>query len=124
MVLGGTFALADACKQSGLSEDVGKLFQDFSTLEPWILVLVLCLVTGILTNITSNTATATIFLPVVGSLVSRNGKDWNTSTYIVKNSCESSNAVKSKKGRVLRSLHSKDPTGRGDYVGRYASLNR
>lgn len=70
VVLGGSFALADACQKSGLSEDVGSLFNDLQHLPVWVLTLLLCFITGVITNVTSNTATATIFLPVVATLVS------------------------------------------------------
>ncbi len=35
----------------------------------WVLVLVLCIITAVFTQVTSNVATATIFLPILAELV-------------------------------------------------------
>jgi len=68
IVLGGGFALADACKNSGLSVLIGNAFTHLGHVQPWCLVLILCVVTAVFTEVASNTATATIFLPVLAEL--------------------------------------------------------
>ena len=68
LVLGGGFALADACKTSGLSDSIGQAFGNFADFQPWIMVLLLVTITAIFTEVTSNTATATIFLPILAKL--------------------------------------------------------
>jgi sodium-dependent dicarboxylate transporter 2/3/5 len=68
IVLGGGFALADACKESGLSTVIGSSFHGLSDVPTWILVLAMIVITTGFTNVASNTATATIFLPILAEL--------------------------------------------------------
>lgn len=68
LLLGGGFALADACKVSGLSAIIGELFISFKAFPKWILVLILSTLTATFTEVTSNVATATIFLPILAEL--------------------------------------------------------
>lgn len=68
LLLGGGFALADACKVSGLSAVIGNMLISFQAMPSWAIVLVLCLLTVALTTFTSNIATATIFMPILAEL--------------------------------------------------------
>ncbi|ELT97227.1 hypothetical protein CAPTEDRAFT_162250 [Capitella teleta] len=68
ILLGGGFALADACKASGLSQIIGEALRSLTSLPVWLLVFLLCLITAGITEITSNVATATIFLPIIAEL--------------------------------------------------------
>lgn len=68
ILLGGGFALADACKVSGLSALIGDMLSNFQYLPGWAIVVVLCLLTVALTSFTSNVATATIFMPILAEL--------------------------------------------------------
>lgn len=68
ILFGGGFALAGAFKDSGLSAWVGGQLQGVSTLPPLLIVLIVCLMVTFLTELTSNTATAQILLPLLASL--------------------------------------------------------
>ncbi|XP_033631907.1 solute carrier family 13 member 5-like isoform X1 [Asterias rubens] len=68
ILLGGGFALAEACKVSGLSEWIGDQFIVLDVLPPYAIALVVSVIIAAFTEVTSNTATATIFLPILGSL--------------------------------------------------------
>ncbi|KAA0187687.1 Solute carrier family 13 member 2 [Fasciolopsis buskii] len=68
-VLGGGFALSDICQSSGLSAEVGQfLGERFSRLPVMGLVLVCSVCAALLTELTSNAATASILLPIMFSL--------------------------------------------------------
>lgn len=68
ILLGGGFALADACQVSGLSLLLGDLLSNFRYLNDWAIMLVLCILTVALTGFTSNVATATIFMPILAEM--------------------------------------------------------
>ncbi|KAK2168728.1 hypothetical protein NP493_1219g00000 [Ridgeia piscesae] len=68
LLMGGGFALADACKTSGLSKAVGKVLNKILLLPPTLTVFVLCLLVSIFSEVTSNTTTNTLFLQVLGAL--------------------------------------------------------
>ncbi|MBN2429924.1 MAG: SLC13/DASS family transporter [Acidobacteria bacterium] len=68
LLFGGGFALAAGFKESGLSLWFGQQLQWVDALHPVLIILVICLLMTFLTELTSNTATAQILLPVFGSL--------------------------------------------------------
>ncbi|ESN92179.1 hypothetical protein HELRODRAFT_89773 [Helobdella robusta] len=68
LLLGGGFALADACKNSGLSGHIGEMLISFRDLPIFLISVILCLITITLTTFTSNVATATIFMPILAEL--------------------------------------------------------
>jgi len=68
LLFGGGFALAAGFKESGLSLWFGRQLQWVDVLHPILIILVICLLMTFLTELTSNTATAQILLPVFGSL--------------------------------------------------------
>lgn len=57
-------------QESGLSSDISDAFGEIGDIPLWVLVMVLCVITAGFTEITSNVATATIFLPILAELVS------------------------------------------------------
>jgi solute carrier family 13 (sodium-dependent dicarboxylate transporter), member 2/3/5 len=68
LLFGGGLALADAVTRTGLAEWIGA---QLAGVQAWPIVVVIVLVTAIvilLTELTSNTATAAAFLPLVASL--------------------------------------------------------
>ncbi|KAI0226775.1 Solute carrier family 13 member 5 [Lamellibrachia satsuma] len=73
-VLGGAYALADACAVSGLSLWIGKHFV-IDTLPSWAMVMVLSLLTAAFTELASNTAVTTILMPIVGCMAIDLGKN-------------------------------------------------
>ncbi|RUS77322.1 hypothetical protein EGW08_014919 [Elysia chlorotica] len=68
VLLGGGFALAAACQESGLSSLVGSKLATFDSLDPWVLNLIICITVAMATEITSNTATATLLMPMMAEL--------------------------------------------------------
>ncbi|XP_002733304.1 Na(+)/citrate cotransporter-like [Saccoglossus kowalevskii] len=68
ILLGGGFALADACKVSGLSEWLGTQLVVLAVIPPAAIVFIITVIIAIFTEITSNVSTASIFLPILGQL--------------------------------------------------------
>uniref|UniRef100_T1J6D4 Citrate transporter-like domain-containing protein n=1 Tax=Strigamia maritima TaxID=126957 RepID=T1J6D4_STRMM len=68
ILIGGGFALAEASTTSGLSKRIGEYLIIFKTLSPMVVVLILCVLIMAVTTVASNTATATIFLPVLADM--------------------------------------------------------
>jgi len=68
ILLGSGFALAEACKVSGLSKWVGVQLSHLDAIPSYAIVIIVCVMITTFTEVTSNTATATIFLPILASL--------------------------------------------------------
>ncbi len=66
ILFGGGFALASGFGVSGLDQWIGSKLVAFSDWPLWITVLVICLAVTFLTELTSNTATTTMILPILG----------------------------------------------------------
>lgn len=73
ILLGGGFALASATSASGLSKKVGCSLRILDSFEPWVMNLILSLVIAGATEITSNSATATILMPIMAELAINTG---------------------------------------------------
>ncbi|XP_078082029.1 solute carrier family 13 member 2-like [Mustelus asterias] len=69
LLLGGGFALAKGCEVSGLSRWLGYQLLPLQNIPHWAIVVTLCLVIAVFTECTSNVATATLFLPILASMV-------------------------------------------------------
>lgn len=67
-LLGAGFALATACKESGLSLYLSCQLGSMKSIPEAAIVFIICTMLTFLTEITSNTATATILLPILASL--------------------------------------------------------
>jgi len=68
LLLGGGFALASAFQKSGLSESIGNALSGLKEINVIGTVIIICFVVHVLTEFTSNTATAQVILPIVASL--------------------------------------------------------
>lgn len=68
LLFGGGFALANGFEQSGMTQWSVAQLEALHGVPPLLLILAVSLVVIFLTGVTSNTATATIVLPVVGAL--------------------------------------------------------
>ena len=68
ILFGGGIALASGFKESGLSEWIGESLQFFSGLNVFMIIIIISIVASLVTELTSNTATSTIFIPVMASL--------------------------------------------------------
>ncbi|GFN79942.1 solute carrier family 13 member 2, partial [Plakobranchus ocellatus] len=69
ILLGGGFALARGVAVSGLSHWLADKLSSLDYLDKWVLNLVLCLIVAAATEVTSNTATATLLMPIMANLV-------------------------------------------------------
>ena len=65
LLFGGGFALATGFEASGLSEAIGHGLTVLVGLHPSLLVVGVCLVITFLTEVTSNTATTSLILPIL-----------------------------------------------------------
>lgn len=68
LLLGGGFAVAEGSKVSGLSKWVGMQLESFQVMPPAAIVFVICMLAAALTEVASNTATATILLPILANM--------------------------------------------------------
>ncbi|NWW35344.1 S13A1 protein, partial [Panurus biarmicus] len=68
ILVGGGFALADGCEVSKLSEWVASKLTPLGSLPLWLIILVSCLIVTSVTEVASNPATITIFLPILSPL--------------------------------------------------------
>ncbi|KAK6190655.1 hypothetical protein SNE40_002472 [Patella caerulea] len=73
LLLGGGFALAKGCKDSGLSLWIGEQLEVFKGLNPYAMLIILCYLTAALTEVTSNVAIATIIMPILSTLAINTG---------------------------------------------------
>jgi sodium-dependent dicarboxylate transporter 2/3/5 len=67
LLLGGGFALASGFVSSGLSGHLAQVLRDFGHLPAFAILVLVCLLITFLTELTSNVATATMFLPVLAA---------------------------------------------------------
>ncbi|GAA8038980.1 SLC13 family permease [Helicobacter pylori] len=68
LLFGGGLALSAQFSKTGLSLWIGHLVSDFSHLPVLLIIVMVTLMVIFLTEITSNTATAAAFLPVIGGV--------------------------------------------------------
>ena len=68
LLFGGGFALAFGFQATGLSTLIGNQFAGLAGVSPFILIVVVCLTLTFLTELTSNTATTEMILPILASV--------------------------------------------------------
>ncbi|XP_053261994.1 solute carrier family 13 member 1 [Podarcis raffonei] len=68
ILVGGGFALADGCEVSKLSEWIGSKLTPLGSLPIWLTILISSLIVTTITEVASNPATITIFLPILAPL--------------------------------------------------------
>jgi len=68
LLFGGGFALAEGFISTGLSEIIGAQFSALHDFPVYLTILIICFSITFLTELTSNTATAQIILPILASL--------------------------------------------------------
>jgi sodium-dependent dicarboxylate transporter 2/3/5 len=68
LLFGGGFALAQGFEVSGLSRVIGAKFAGLAGMPPVVMVLIVCMGLTFLTELTSNTATTQMILPILASL--------------------------------------------------------
>ncbi len=75
LLFGGGIAIARAFKISGLSGIIGKFISQNASLHPLLLIFLLALAVTFLTEVTSNTATATVLMPILAAAGKSSGID-------------------------------------------------
>ncbi|RMH62517.1 MAG: SLC13/DASS family transporter [Zetaproteobacteria bacterium] len=75
LLLGGGFALAYGMQQSGLSAWLGAQMSAFGAMPVFLIMLCVALLITMLTEITSNTATTQVVLPILAAGALGNGLD-------------------------------------------------
>lgn len=75
LLFAGGIAIAKAFMASGLSLMMGEMLAGLCDLPVYLLILVLCLCVTFLTEITSNTATATLLMPILATAGMATGID-------------------------------------------------
>uniref|UniRef100_A0A3Q4BA24 Uncharacterized protein n=1 Tax=Mola mola TaxID=94237 RepID=A0A3Q4BA24_MOLML len=68
LLLGGGFALAAGSEKSGLSDWLGDRLTPLQKIPPYAISLLLSLLVATFTECSSNTATTTLFLPILASM--------------------------------------------------------
>uniref|UniRef100_A0A8C8SRZ9 Solute carrier family 13 member 1 n=1 Tax=Pelusios castaneus TaxID=367368 RepID=A0A8C8SRZ9_9SAUR len=68
ILVGGGFALADGCEVSKLSAWIGSKLTPMGSLPMWLIILISSLIVTSITEVASNPATITIFLPILSPL--------------------------------------------------------
>jgi solute carrier family 13 (sodium-dependent dicarboxylate transporter), member 2/3/5 len=75
LLFAGGIAIAKGFTASGLSTLLGNWLTTLSNLPPILMILTICLVVTYLTEITSNTATATLLMPILAVAALSSGYD-------------------------------------------------
>jgi solute carrier family 13 (sodium-dependent dicarboxylate transporter), member 2/3/5 len=78
LLIGGGFALAAGVDHSGLSVIIGEAMSGLGTLSPVILIATVALIVCLLSELGSNTATATLVIPILASMAAQWGMDPRT----------------------------------------------
>jgi sodium-dependent dicarboxylate transporter 2/3/5 len=68
LLFGGGFALAYGFQSTGLSDLIGLQFEGLAGVPPLVLVLAVCATLTFLTELTSNTATTEMILPILAAV--------------------------------------------------------
>jgi sodium-dependent dicarboxylate transporter 2/3/5 len=67
LLFGGGFALADGFGTTGLDQWIGSHLAGLTALPTVAMIVIICLAITFLTELTSNTATTTMILPILGA---------------------------------------------------------
>jgi len=67
LLFGGGICIASAFVQSGLADNIAQELGAFLDLPTWALILCMCLAVTFLTEVTSNTATASLLMPLLAA---------------------------------------------------------
>jgi sodium-dependent dicarboxylate transporter 2/3/5 len=73
ILFGGGFALADALESSGFSKWAGARLAFVGGWKPVVMIVVMCLVVTLLSEVASNVATATAMMPIAAALATSIG---------------------------------------------------
>ncbi|NQV35247.1 MAG: DASS family sodium-coupled anion symporter [Phycisphaeraceae bacterium] len=68
ILFGGGLSLATAFKTSGVTEFIGRSVSEFDHLPTWAMVLLACSISALVSELTSNTASTAILLPIFAAV--------------------------------------------------------
>ena len=68
LLFGGGLSLSAMFTQTGFSQWVGEQVSGLSSMQSWLIIIAVIVVSLVLTELTSNTATAAAFLPIFGAV--------------------------------------------------------
>lgn len=68
ILFGGGLSLATAFKTSGVTEFIGRSVSSFEQLPVWAMILLACSVSALVSELTSNTASTAILLPIFAAV--------------------------------------------------------
>ena len=72
ILIGGGYAMADGSDASGFSTWIANLLESIvRDLDAWVIVLIVTIFAAFFTEICSNTATASLFIPILAALADR-----------------------------------------------------
>ncbi|MEM1410898.1 MAG: SLC13 family permease [Pseudomonadota bacterium] len=67
ILFGAGITIASAFIESGLADRIAEQLTVLETMPPWLMILLICLVVTFLTEVTSNTATSSLLMPLLAS---------------------------------------------------------
>jgi sodium-dependent dicarboxylate transporter 2/3/5 len=73
ILFGGGITIANAFMQSGLADIIANRLTALEHLPTWLLILSICLTVTFLTEVTSNTATASLLIPLLAATAATTG---------------------------------------------------
>jgi len=68
ILFGGGLSLAAALKTSGVTEFIGRSVSSLQNLPPWVMILLACSIPAMASELTSNTASTAILLPIFAAV--------------------------------------------------------
>ncbi|MEL7049148.1 MAG: DASS family sodium-coupled anion symporter, partial [Pseudomonadota bacterium] len=75
LIFGGGLAIAQGFHTTGLASAIGESMKGLDGISIWLFVLLACALIVLLTEVTSNTASAATFLPILGAIAVGLGQD-------------------------------------------------
>ena len=67
ILFGAGISIATAFINSGLSDSIGRSLQQLASLPPLLMIAIICMSVTFLTEVTSNTATTTLLMPILAA---------------------------------------------------------
>jgi sodium-dependent dicarboxylate transporter 2/3/5 len=83
LLFSGGLVIASAFKESGLSGAVGSQLSYFMQFHPYLLILCTCLMVTFLTEVTSNTASILLLLPIIAETVEKSGTGFDPAVLMI-----------------------------------------
>ncbi|MBI1369739.1 MAG: DASS family sodium-coupled anion symporter [Planctomycetes bacterium] len=75
LLFGGGIAIAEAFKETGLAQSIGDSLNVLAHWPPLLVIAMICFAVTFLTEVTSNTATTTLLMPILGAAANSVGVD-------------------------------------------------